>query len=233
MPRPARPTLAVIMPVYVEPEVERQLERLCGLALDELIVVTADDAPTQVRLAAFQDAHAGPAPLQVLDSARGRARQMNAGARAARADVLLFLHADTVLPPDATRRIREAVAGGAIWGRFDVRLSGRHPAFRLIERLMNLRSTLTGIATGDQALFVRRDAFTLLGGFAPLELMEDVELSTRLKWFGRPARIRTPVVSSSRRWERGGVWRTVVRMWVLRALYALGVSPRRLARWYK
>lgn len=171
--------------------------------------------------------------MYVLSSARGRARQMNAGARAADADILLFLHADTILPDGALDRVRDAVANGALWGRFDVRLSGRRRAFRVIEFFMNLRSACTGIVTGDQALFVRRDAFRWLNGFAPIELMEDVELSTRLKWLARPYRIRTPVSTSSRRWERDGVVATVLRMWLLRALYAFGVSPRRLARWYK
>lgn len=227
----SRPTVAVIVPVHVEPEVDRRLALLCALPPDELIVVEAGDAATAARLAAFEAGHP-EARLRRLSAPRGRAAQMNAGAAAARSDVFLFLHADTVLPADGLERVRAAIARGAVWGRFDVRLSGAHPAFRLIERLMNWRSALTGIATGDQAIFVRRDAFALLGGFAPIPLMEDIELSTRLKWIAPPHRIRDAVVTSSRRWEAQGVARTVLRMWALRALYALGVSPARLARWY-
>lgn len=228
MPR-ARPTLAVIVPVLREPGIGQLLARLAAMDFDERIVVAADDPST----AAALDVSGVPGAARVLATQRGRATQMNAGARAAGSDVLLFLHADTVLPDEACTLVRTAVARGAVWGRFDVRLSGRQPLLRVVERLMNLRSALTGIATGDQAMFVRRDAFALLGGFAPIPLMEDVELSARLKWIGRPWRIREPVVTSSRRWERAGTVRTVLRMWGLRAAYALGVSPVRLARWYR
>lgn len=229
--RPA-PTLAIIVPVHIEPEIDRLLDRLCALSPDELIVVESDDAAAGERLRAWFGAH-GPGPAQLLTAPRGRALQMNAGAGVASSDILWFLHADTLPPAQAPALIRGAIVRGAVWGRFDLRLSGPHPAFRVIERFMNLRSALTGIATGDQAIFVRRDVFRMLGGFAPVPLMEDIELSTRLKWVGRPARIRAPAVTSSRRWERGGIGRTVLRMWALRVLYALGVSPRRLARWYK
>lgn len=231
MPERAVPTVAVVIPVFREPDIGRQLDAVSALSPDELLVVEAGDAPTRAAIDAFL--HGRSPNLRVLCAERGRAAQMNAGAGATHADILLFLHADTILPPDALVRVRDAVARGAIWGRFDVRLSGRRPGFRVIERLMNLRSALTGIATGDQAMFVRRDAFTLLGGFAAIELMEDIELSARLKWIARPVCIRAPVVTSSRRWENGGLLRTLVRMWVLRAAYALGVSPRRLAQWYK
>jgi rSAM/selenodomain-associated transferase 2 len=146
--------------------------------------------------------------------------------------VLLFLHADGTLPPGAADDIRDAVEAGRPWGRFDVRLSGRHFLLRVIERLMNWRSRLTGIATGDQAMFVRRDVYRMLGGYAPLPLMEDIELSTRLKWICRPACLPGPVLASSRRWEKHGIIRTILLMWTLRFLYWLGVSPARLARWY-
>jgi rSAM/selenodomain-associated transferase 2 len=227
------PTLAIVVPAFIEPEIDRQLERLCALLPEELIVAEAGDATTREQVRAFEATHPSPAGLQIVRSEPGRAQQMNAGASAARSDVLLFVHADAVLPTETLALVRDAIARGAIWGRFDVRLSGGRVAFRVIERFMNWRSALTGIATGDQAMFVRRDAFTMLGGFAPIALMEDIELSSRLKWVARPFRIRTPVITSSRRWEQNGVARTVVKMWLLRALYALGVSPRRLARWYK
>ena len=158
---------------------------------------------------------------------------MNAGAAASRCDVLLFAHADTLLPENALVLVRDAIVRGAVWGRFDVRLSGTAAAFRIIERAMNWRSAVTGIATGDQTLFVRADVFRMLGGFASIALMEDIEFSSRLKWVSRPFRIRTPVVTSSRRWERRGVARTVLTMWLLRSLYAVGVSPKFLARLYR
>ena len=147
--------------------------------------------------------------------------------------MLLFLHADTVLPPGAVDGVRSAIRAGHTWGRFDVRLEGQGAWFRVIERLMNLRSALTGIATGDQAMFVLRDTFTMLGGFAPVPLMEDIDLSRRLKWTGAPALLHTPVVTSTRRWRERGVGRTVLRMWALRLLCGLGVSPTRLAGFYR
>lgn len=227
------PGVAVVIPVLVEPDIGARLAHVCALSPDEVIVVAAGDTATTERLQAFAAPVAFAGRLRMLADDAGRARQMNAGAQAAQSDVLLFLHADTVLPPDGLALVRDAVGRGAVWGRFDVRLSGARPIFRVIERLMNWRSALTGIATGDQAMFVRRDVFATLGGFAPIALMEDIELSRRLKAVARPFRLRAPVVTSSRRWERHGVVRTVLTMWLLRALYALGVSPRRLAQWYK
>jgi rSAM/selenodomain-associated transferase 2 len=153
---------------------------------------------------------------------------MNAGARAARGDALVFLHADTRLPPDADHLVRAALERSS-WGRFDVRIQGHHRLLAVVARAMNLRSRLTGIATGDQAIFVRRDAFT---GFPDLPLMEDIAFSREMKRRSRPACLREHVTTSGRRWERGGVLRTVLLMWRLRLLYALGVSPQRLARDY-
>ena len=166
---------------------------------------------------------------------RGRASQMNAGAaacRAAGADVLLFLHADTRLPENADALVLDAVARGAAWGRFDVRIDGPQAMLRIVERAMNLRSRLTGIATGDQALFVRRDLFEAVGGFPAIPLMEDVALSRTLKRHGRPACLRARVVTSARRWHRHGIWRTIFLMWRLRAAYCLGADPARLADRY-
>jgi rSAM/selenodomain-associated transferase 2 len=162
---------------------------------------------------------------RLLSAPRGRAAQMNAGARAASGDVLLFLHADTRLPPHA-----DALVGDALWGRFDVRIEGRHPLLKVVAWGMNLRSRLTGIATGDQAIFVRRDAFP---GFAEIPLMEDVALSRELRRRARPACLREKALTSGRRWEARGVLRTVLLMWRLRLLYFLGARPERLARLYE
>ncbi len=169
----------------------------------------------------------------MLHAPTGRARQMNAGAREARGDILLFLHADTCLPPDAPRLIMAGLAdSGRQWGRFDVRLSGSRALLRLVERLMNIRSRLTHIATGDQAMFVRRGAFFAAGGFPEIPLMEDIALSRRLKQAGPPLCLRQTVVTSSRRWEEQGILRTILLMWHLRLAYFLGASPTRLARHY-
>ena len=176
---------------------------------------------------------ARPLADRVLEAPRGRARQMNAGAVAARGDVLLFLHADTMLPDDAGALIALGMgATGRKWGRFDVSIAGTHPLLSAVSFLMNLRSRWSGIATGDQAIFVAREAFTMAGGFPDIPLMEDVEMSRRLKAFSRPLCVRSRAVTSGRRWERDGVLRTILLMWKLRFAYAMGVAPERLARRY-
>ena len=169
----------------------------------------------------------------VLVAPRGRARQMSAGAGAASASMLLFLHADTVLPPDAIALVSDALADRA-WGRFDVRIDGRSRWLPVIAAGMNLRSRLSGVATGDQAIFVRREAFDAIGGFPEQPLMEDIELSKRLcKHGGAPACLRAKAVTSGRRWDERGVWRTIVLMWRLRLLYWLGVPAESLAAAYR
>jgi rSAM/selenodomain-associated transferase 2 len=169
----------------------------------------------------------------VLSSPRGRARQMNFGAARASGRVLLFLHADTRLPPGAMSRVQAALDAGRDWGRFDVSIEGGSRMFPLIAALMNWRSRFSGIATGDQAIFVRRDVFDALGGFPDQPLMEDVELSKRLHRRSRPACLKQRVVTSGRRWEQRGVWRTILLMWRLRFLYGLGVSAEQLAKAYR
>ncbi len=164
---------------------------------------------------------------------RGRAVQMNAGAAVARGDILLFLHADTRLPRGAVDTVRRAIDAGAVGGSFDVRLDSPRPVHRLVGWLITRRSRLTGVASGDQAIFVARAVFDRLGGFAPLALFEDIEFSRRLKRSGKLARIRPAVVTSSRRWDRAGTARTIARMWILRALYYCGVDPALLARHYE
>ena len=231
----SRVAVAVIVPAYREPEIASALDALLdGNDPDELIVALADrDAETDGAVDAWRRRRdPGSTALHVSRGARGRARQMIDAARAAASPVLLFLHVDVRLPAGALDLVRASVARGAWWGRFDVRLSGRHPLLRLVERAMNWRSAVSGIATGDQAMFVRRDVYRRAGGLPGIALMEDIELSRRLKIFDRPARLRPPVIASSRRWERHGVVRTILLMWTLRALYVLGVSPARLARWY-
>jgi len=169
---------------------------------------------------------------RVIDAPRGRARQMNAGAEASRGAVLLFLHADTLLPADADESVARAVASGARWGRFDVTIAAADRLLAVVAAMMNARSRLTGIATGDQAMFVRREDFRAAGGFADIPLMEDVALSKALKRIAAPACLRERVATSGRRWERNGILKTIVLMWRLRLAYALGADPRQLARRY-
>ncbi len=170
---------------------------------------------------------------QLLASPQGRARQMNAGARAARGEVLVFLHADSRLPPEADRLILEALADGRHeFGCFDLRLTGRLGLLRVVEAAINLRSRMSRISTGDQTLFVTRRSFDRTGGFPEIPLMEDVALCRRLRRLGPPARAQGWVVTSSRRWEERGVVRTILLMWGLRSAFSLGVDAHLLARLY-
>lgn len=163
----------------------------------------------------------------------GRARQMNHGAQAGSGDALLFLHADTRLPADFLTRIESALASEShLWGRFDIRLEPSSRSMRLVAWMVNRRSRLTGVCTGDQAIFVRAQVFRDFGGFKDIPLMEDVEFSRRLRYLTPPACLDAKVVTSSRRWMQNGTLRTVVLMWWLRLLFWLGVSPQRLVRIY-
>ncbi len=169
---------------------------------------------------------------RVLASARGRAVQMNTGAAAAHGDVLLFLHVDTHLPEDADRLVLDGLPDTKrVWGRFDVRIDGGG-LLRLISLMMNVRSRLTGIATGDQTMFVTRAAFDAAGGFPAIALMEDVALSAKLKRIGPPLALRARVTTSARRWRKHGTLRTMLLMWQLRLRYFLGADPAKLARAY-
>ena len=175
-----------------------------------------------------------PVVDRIIRSSRGRSQQMNAGARVARGAVLLFLHADTFLPEGADRWIIDGLnRHGKSWGRFDVQLSGGDFLLRITECLMNWRSRLTGIATGDQGIFVERKLFEAVGGFPEIELMEDIALSKTLKRQGRPLCLWHRILTSSRRWEKKGILRTILLMWSLRLAYFLGAHPRWLARLYQ
>ena len=170
---------------------------------------------------------------RIVCSPAGRAEQMNAGARAASGDVLLFLHADSRLPGEADRLVLQGLgAGAAAWGRFDVRIAGSRPVLRLVGGMMNLRSRLTRICTGDQGIFVRRETFEAIGGYPRQALMEDIAISVRLRRVSAPLCLRERCLTSARRWESRGVMRTILLMWWLRLQYAFGVAPARLARGY-
>jgi rSAM/selenodomain-associated transferase 2 len=222
--------LSIVMPVLDEAaNIFAALERLQPLRArgHEVIVVDGGSGDGTAQLAL-------PLADRVLHAARGRARQMNAGAEQASGDVLLFLHADTQLPPDADRLIAEGLPGaGLAWGRFDVVIEGGHFMLGVIGAAMNLRSRWTGICTGDQGIFVHRALFRRIGGYPPIELMEDVALTGMLRRHARPVCLARRVITSGRRWERRGVWRTMALMWWLRLRYFLGASPARLRRLYE
>lgn len=197
-----------------------------GARAAEIIVVdggSTDGSPDQARARCSA----------LLSAPRGRARQMNAGAAAARGDVLVFVHADTLVPTTFAEDIARAVADPAVvGGRFDVRLDDPAPLLRLVGWLISVRSRLSRTGTGDQAIFVRRDIFERIGGYREIDLCEDLDLARRLKRLGRVACLRSRVTTSARRWRNGGVIATVVRMWVIRIAFLMGVSPTRLSRLY-
>jgi len=223
-------SLSIVVPVLDEAEgIVATLASLAPLRARgaELIVVDGGSRDATVaRAQALAD--------RVIEGPRGRARQMNAGAAVARGPTLLFLHADTRLPEDADRLIASALGVAPLaWGRFDVAIEGHSRMLPVVAAMMNARSRLSGIATGDQAMFMTRAAFEAAGGFPDQPLMEDIELSARLKRLSTPVCLRERVLTSGRRWEQRGVWRTIVLMWRLRLLYALGVRADRLAPWYR
>ena len=222
--------ISVVIPVLDEADgIARSLLPLQALRGHDIEVIVVDGGSRD------RTRHAAHSLCdRFLDAPRGRARQMNAGTRAASGHVLLFLHADTRLPSGWSRMVRDALEDrGHEWGRFDVRLDGTHPMLRVVERAMNLRSRLSGMATGDQAIFVTSAAFQAAGGFPDIALMEDIALSRALRARSPPICLRAAVVTSSRRWERNGIARTIVLMWRLRLEYAFGADPEKLARLYR
>ncbi len=228
--RPSRPgpghcSLAIVMPVLNEAHAVTDAVDAARAQGDACIIVDGGSTDDTVR-------RAQRAGAQVVLAKRGRALQMNAGACIADCDVLLFLHADCRLPSGAGACIREHMARGAIWGRFDVRLDSQRPALALIGWMMNLRSRLSGIATGDQGIFVSRQAFEAQGGFPAIALMEDIAFSRAMRRVARPVCLRSTMLVSARRWERRGVVRTVLQMWGLRAAYFFGASPDWLHQQY-
>ncbi|MGV8899290.1 MAG: TIGR04283 family arsenosugar biosynthesis glycosyltransferase [Burkholderiaceae bacterium] len=225
--------LSIIVPVFNEAHaLPLLLERLLPLVQMadhgcELIIADGGSNDGSAEIAEC-------AGCTLVRAPRGRARQMNAGAARASGEILLFLHADTQLPDGAAVLIAQALSDCTYqWGRFDVCIAGRAPMLPVIARMMNLRSRLTGIATGDQAIFVRRAAFDAAGGFPDQPLMEDIELSKRLRRISRPACLHSCVITSGRRWETRGVWRTILLMWRLRWSYWRGVPANQLAQAYR
>lgn len=221
------PFLDVVLPVLNE---EGSVARAVASAHDPAVstIMVVDGGSEDATIAVACDAGA-----RVIRSRPGRSVQMNAGGQATCAEAVVFLHADTVLPPGFGARIGAALRDPAVvGGRFDVSLSGADPRLRMVEFFMNMRSRLTGISTGDQAIFVRRHVFEEMKGFREIPLMEDVDFTSRLRKQGRLAALRDRVETSSRRWEQNGILRTIVLMWSLRLAYAVGVGPERLAALY-
>lgn len=228
----SRVTISVIIPTLNEERsLPQSLACLSASAPTEIIIV--DGGSTDRTLDLAQEFCSRTGNARIITAPRGRASQMNEGAKASQGEVLLFLHADTQLPPHTERIVGLALTSpSVVGGRFDVRFDSSSPWSQVISSFMNRRSRLTGIATGDQALFVRREVFEALGGFSEIPLMEDIEFSRRLQQAGRIMALRDTVITSFRRWDTQGPLRTILLMWTLRFLYWAGVSPHQLARVY-
>jgi rSAM/selenodomain-associated transferase 2 len=192
----------------------------------EIIVVDGGSADNTVKLSKLL-------ADKVISSEQGRAIQMNVGSESAQGNILIFLHADTFLPDDALSQITQAIGDNRQWGRFDVNLRGSHPMLKVVAFFMNWRSRLTRIATGDQVIFVTKPLFESVGQYPVLPLMEDIALCTKLKKISLPACLKTKVISSGRRWERFGMFKTILLMWSLRLRYFFGADPQRLAVLYR
>ncbi|MBP6263181.1 MAG: TIGR04283 family arsenosugar biosynthesis glycosyltransferase [Nitrospira sp.] len=228
-------TIAVIIPVLNEARwIDQTLAHTATLGFDEVIIVDGGSADETCAIVdSYVDGSSTAAPMRLLTASRGRARQLNTGAAGTQCEVLLFLHADTRLPANARQAISSALADTTcVGGRFDVRFDSPRWIARLVGHMMNLRSRWSGIATGDQALFVQRNIFEQVGRFAEIPLMEDVEFSRRLKRAGRLVPLPDQVVTAFRRWEQNGPLRTILLMWTLRFLYWIGISPYRLQHFY-
>jgi rSAM/selenodomain-associated transferase 2 len=219
---------SVIVPMLDEERAIERTLRALRIGAPDAEIIAVDGGSRDATIA-----RAEPLADRVITALRGRAHQMNQGARAASGGVLAFVHADTIVPPSFARDIEDALRDASVvGGRFDVELDARGAIYRLIGALISARSRISRTGTGDQAIFVRREVFERLGGYREIELCEDLDLARRLKRAGRVACLRSRVVTSARRWQEQGVARTIVTMWAIRIAFLLGVSPARLSRHY-
>ena len=215
--------VTIVIPVLNEADrIEKILQSLVGY---DVIVVDGGSEDSTIAIVRQYD-------VTILTWTKGRASQMNAGAERAEGDQLLFLHADTILPQDWAVVLENMSKLNKVWGRFDVDFDDCSVVFKVIARMMNFRSRLTGVCTGDQGMFVKRSLFYEIGGFANIPLMEDIELSKRLRKFSKPYCSTSKLTTSSRRWRQNGILKTILLMWWLRFLYFFGVSPSNLAKQY-
>ena len=222
-------TVSIIIPVLnEEKEIEKFLKQFRKFRKQsEIILVDGGSKDKTIEIASRFDY------VTIISSRRGRARQMNAGAKAANGDVLIFLHADTYLPINAIEAVKKVVVNGSDYGCFGVKINSRRLSLIIASKLINIRTKITHVASGDQTIFVRRELFEEVGGYADIPLMEDLELTRRLKEIGDFVELSLRVSTSSRRWEEWGVYKTILTMWSLRTLYYIGVSPEKLAEFYR
>ncbi len=226
--------VSIIIPVRNESQKTidqlRQLLDLQGVL--EIVVVDASDQSNTIH-ALQQFTNSDPRTHLIHSNRAGRSFQMNLGAKQASGEVLWFVHADTTVPKNAIQLIEKHLTETRNWGRFDVKFNSTYKGMRLVAWMMNLRSTITGMCTGDQAIFIVRELFQRVEGYPDIDIMEDIALSKILKKIESVTRIRTPVITSARRWEEDGYCRTIGKMWMMRLLYYFGVSPSRLAKMYR
>ena len=231
------PGISIVIPVYNEIEsIDKYINRILSISgdVDQIVIVDGmSNDGTYEKLKSILENHPDQLHVKLIQSKPGRARQMNVGAEQCSGDAIIFLHADTILPDDGIALVKKNITDGVYWGRFDVRLDAGPVMYRVIETMMNWRSACTGIATGDQAIFVRSDVFKMIGGFPVIALMEDITISSALKTVAKVKRIKSPVLTSARKWQVHGVWPTILLMSTLRLAFWFGIKPERLARWYQ
>lgn len=227
-------SIAIIIPTFNEEgALPQTLLHLRQQQFSEVIVVDGGSQDQTVSAAKSHLSGLAQNKAHVILADRGRARQMNTGAAEVKSDILLFLHADTQLPMNSRTDIERVMENPqCVGGRFDVQFEQDRGWAWVISRLMNLRSRWSGIATGDQAIFVRHEIFEHMGGYADIPLMEDLEFTKRLKHLGEVASLRSKVTTSFRRWEQRGALQTILQMWTLRFLYWIGLSPHTLRQFY-
>ncbi len=220
--------LSIIIPVYNEQDIIlEKLKALRNICPDDIQLIVSDGGSSDETAALAKSC-----VDTIVSSTKGRSYQMNAGANVATGDLLLFLHIDSVLPGNYLQCLADITRSNHTWGRFDVSFTNTSFVFSLIAFMMNFRSRITGVATGDQAIFMTRTVFNKVNGFPEIDLMEDIAICKKLRKTGSPLCIKEKVITSSRRWEENGIFKTIVLMWFLRLLYFLRIHPDKLGKIY-